>query len=212
VNERSRRYHLMVEAEDDKQAVLALLGRHSIDCHHPVRIEIKAYDGAEDLLLAAEVALKSDYRLGLLLDADTSALGRWKGIRIHLQNAGITTLPEVPVNGGTIVRGFRQSQRIGIWLMPDNVDSGKLETFLAKLIPPGDTCWAYAQAATLDAKKNGAKYRSVDTIKAQLRAWLAWQSQPGLPFGTAMTQAYFRHDTPEALAFIAWFQRLFLNP
>ena len=201
----------MVESEDDKQSILALLKRHSIDCHRPARIEVRPYDGAEPLLDMAEIALKSDYRLGLMLDADTSAAGRWKGIRAHFQRAGIN-LPDSPAKEGTIVPGIRKEYRIGIWLMPDNVDSGKLEDFLAKLIPANDMCWPYAQTVTLEAKKHGARYRAVDTIKAQLRAWLAWQANPGLPFGTAMTEAYFRHDTPEALAFVAWFQRLFLNP
>lgn len=44
-----------------------------------------------------------------------------------------------------------------------------------------------------------------------LHTWLAWQERPGIPFGTALEAQVFRHDTEDALRFISWFNRLFVD-
>ena len=46
-------------------------------------------------------------------------------------------------------------------------------------------------------------------LKAVLHAWLAWQQRPGRPYGTAITARYIGHDSPAALRFVEWFQRVF---
>jgi hypothetical protein len=46
-------------------------------------------------------------------------------------------------------------------------------------------------------------------IKARIHTWLAWQENPGLPFGTAITARYFGADSQEALKFVNWFNLLF---
>jgi len=51
-----------------------------------------------------------------------------------------------------------------------------------------------------------------DRGKSTLHTWLAWQETPGLPFGTALRAEFFRHDTEDALRFVAWFRRLFVDP
>ena len=56
----------------------------------------------------------------------------------------------------------------------------------------------------------GAKFPKKYFSKAQLHTWLAWQAEPGMPFGTALTAACFASDTPKALDFVNWFKRLFL--
>ena len=56
---------------------------------------------------------------------------------------------------------------------------------------------------------HGASYPDGDVRKAVLHAWLAWQQEPGLPYGTAIRARYFMHDSPVAARFVAWFRRLF---
>jgi hypothetical protein len=95
--------------------------------------------------------------------------------------------------------------------MPNNVDPGKLETFLAALVPQEDAVWPWAREATEGARSRGAGFPEKDRIKAEVHAWLAWQEEPGKPFGTSVKAGYFRHDAPEALLWVAWFRRLFLE-
>jgi hypothetical protein len=93
--------------------------------------------------------------------------------------------------------------------MPDNSLPGSLEDFLARLVPPHDACWQRARQAVADARANDCA-QSASRLKHELHTYLAGHpDRPGLPFGTALTAEVLAHDSPEALAFVAWFQRLF---
>ena len=100
-------------------------------------------------------------------------------------------------------------RRLGVWLMPDNQNPGKLEDFLALLVPPRDPCWAWAGESTTQARQLGAGFSEPDFIKAHIHTWLAWQAEPALPFGTAIRAATFAHDAEAARRFVAWMERLF---
>ena len=80
---------------------------------------------------------------------------------------------------------------------------------LASLVEDGDRLFAHAETATDTATKLGAKFAPTKKQKAVNRAWLAWQKEPGLPYGTAIRAKYFRHDAPAATAFVAWFRQLY---
>ena len=105
-----------------------------------------------------------------------------------------------------------QSLRLGVWLMPDNRRGGMLEDFLAKLVPSGDACWAHADTSTGQARNLGAPLAPVHHAKGVLHTWLAWRAVPGLPFGIALNSQVLGHDSLEALAFVRWFNRLFVDP
>ncbi len=94
--------------------------------------------------------------------------------------------------------------------MPDCVaDYGKLEHLLKTLVPANDPVWARAEACTDAARVDGASFSDPDRIKAVVHCWLAWQSAPGTPFGTAIKAHFFSHDSKEARAFLRWMQWLF---
>jgi hypothetical protein len=99
--------------------------------------------------------------------------------------------------------------QIGIWLMPDNQRPGALEDFLGKLVPTEDATWSYADEAVQKARGLGAPCLAKDHGKSLLHTWLAWQEEPGLPFGAAMKAEVLRKDAGEALRFVGWFRRLF---
>jgi len=70
-----------------------------------------------------------------------------------------------------------------------------LEHFLGKLVPAADPCWAHAEQATATAQALGANLPQKDTMKGVIHAWLAWQAEPGLPFGTALTAGVLGRGT-----------------
>ncbi|MFN3648665.1 MAG: DUF3226 domain-containing protein [Armatimonadota bacterium] len=45
--------------------------------------------------------------------------------------------------------------------------------------------------------------------KAELHTWLAWQEEPGQPFGTSITARVLDGDRPQAREFIGWLRRLY---
>ena len=206
-------YRLLVEGSDDRHSVIHLLARHDFnwDDASMARPFVKEADGIQKLLDAFPVALKASYeRIGIVADADAHLSDRWDQFRNRAISVGVN-LPERPEPGGTIVPGLRPSSRVGIWLMPDNSSPGILEDFLSRLVPGEDTIWDHAGEVVAEARRLGARCREVDHLKSSLHTWLAWQEDPGLPFGTALRAQVFRHDSEDALRFVAWFRRLFVE-
>ena len=93
--------------------------------------------------------------------------------------------------------------------MPDNRRTGELEDFLQELVDERNALYPHAQEATEAARLRGAEFPDQKAGKAVLHAWLAWQKEPGRPYGIAIKSGYLRHDSEAAIRFVTWFQRLF---
>lgn len=204
-------HRLLVEGKDDLHTIVHLLRRHGLNYDEPAPSlpYIHSTDGYSELLKALPVAAKSYKRLGVVVDADLDPASRWTEIVNSLKGVGVKVADE-PVREGEIASGLIADWRIGVWVMPDNTSGGGLETFLGRLVPANDRCWPHADASTREAKRLDAKFPDKYFEKARIHSWLAWQEEPGQPYGTAITSACFRTDTAEAKAFVSWFQRLFL--
>jgi len=206
---------LLVEGVDDLNTIIHLMTRHDIDwdswSEKDKRIpHVYSCGGYSPLLESLGVFAKTIQKLGILIDANEHPFDRWRQVKGRLSKNNIS-LPDNPASDGVIVPGFNPDWKIGVWLMPDNSLPGQLENFLATLIPPDDPCWPYAQEATQHAKSIGAAFQDNDFLKARIHTWLAWQSEPGKPFGTAIKAAFFNYDSPVALKFVDWFKKLFLE-
>ena len=207
---------LRVEGKDDTHAIVHLLLRHGVDCESiPVRIKSVRGDGDEpsgaDRLLAemeTDVLASTDRSIGFVLDADEVPGNRWNAVCGRLKPVGLTLPDEIPPEGFVDDASTVQA-RVGVWLMPDNRRSGALEEFLRDLVESKDPLLPLADTSTQHAQERGARFPDSDRRKAVLHAWLAWQECPGLPYGTAIRAKYFGHDSAAALAFVAWFRRVF---
>jgi len=167
-------------------------------------------EGVEHALEGIAVSVRTYLRVGIVLDADLVPMDRWSAVRNRLSSSGLQ-LPGSPDPDGTII--VQQQKHVGIWLMPDNRNPGKLEDFLTVLIPNGNRSWPWAEQATSKAKSEyDAEFSDLNIIKAKIHTWLAWQGEPGQPFGTAITAATFAHDAVLATKFVNWMKRLFSDP
>ena len=211
---------LRVEGKDEVHAIYHLLLRHDIDCRREdVAVDIQSiYDhgvdepgGREKLLegMQTEVKTSTGRSVGFILDADEVVEDRWRAVRGSLNDVGLTLPDEVP-REGFVGEADAFKARVGVWLMPDNRQSGALEEFLKDLVDSSDPLLPIAQTSTDQARNRGARFRDSYRLKAVLYAWLAWQEDPGLPYGTAIKARYFSHDSVNALAFVEWFKRVFL--
>ncbi|UQA55179.1 DUF3226 domain-containing protein [Polyangium aurulentum] len=206
------RLRLTVEGKDDQGAIIHLLKRHGIDwdAERPALPNVEIAETVDKVLDSIAPGARSYDRYGVVLDADASPAQRWAQVRDRLAALGLA-VPAALEPRGLIVPGLRPGYRIGVWVMPDNGESGILEDFLAKLVPTADPCWSHAQEATAKARQLGARLAEKDVRKGELHAWLAWQERPGMPFGTALTAKVLGHDSAEALRFVDWFRRLFFD-
>lgn len=206
-------YRMFVEGIDDKHSIIHLLERHGFDWEdtQAVRPFVEEVGGLEKLLKVLPVALKGQYtRLGVVIDANSDLQRRWEQVRNCVEGVAVS-LPDSPAAAGTIVQGRRADDRLGIWIMPDNVRGGALEDFILELVS-SDGAWDYAEEAVQEARRRGARCRPVDHNKSRLHTWLAWQEEPGLPFGTAIRAGFIRHEGEIASRFLRWFNSLFGRP
>ncbi|HEY4309954.1 MAG TPA: DUF3226 domain-containing protein [Pirellulales bacterium] len=214
---------LYVEGSDDDHTIRHLLIRSGIDydktpwpANYPEvkQVEMKAKSGGIDALInliAPAIKLSTDRPIAFVVDADSNRAARWAAVRAKLLSVGLEP-PEEMEPRGFIGQSATFRSRVGVWLMPDNQRDGTLEHFLRDLISTDDTLIGHSETATATAKEIGAKFAETARLKAQLHAWLAWQEEPGCPYGTAMRAHYFRHDNELAKRFVAWFRDLFGIP
>ena len=210
---------LFVEGKNDEKALSALLKRHGIDTEEKTRVfDIKPVkaddDGGTESVEALLAAIREKVRrspnkpVGFVLDADSDVRGRWNSVRSRLGDLGVQC-PLEPVSEGFIADVPNFQTKVGVWLMPNNADIGMLEHFLQELIADGDKLIPLARSSTEAAFETDPRFEAVHEAKAIIHCWLAWQKQPGRPFGVAMRSGYFRHDSELANAFVKWFRNLF---
>jgi hypothetical protein len=204
-------HRLIVEGRDDQWSIIELTAKHGWDWENPDP-HYPFIDDAHGDTLALEalpVALRTLQRVGIVLDADIAPRDRWQSVGDRLSGTGFP-LPAQPDPAGTVSEA-PDGKRLGVSLMPDNQNPGKLEDFLALLVPQADPCWAWSAESTARARQLGAGFTEPDFIKARIHTWLAWQKEPALPFGTAIRAATFAHDIDAARRFVAWMERLFMR-
>lgn len=201
---------LMVEGVDDYHVVLNLQGKHGIRVLD--REEIRRHDGLESLMESLPVQLKASDGgvLGIVIDADQNFEARWQAVAHALSVAGYEEIPERPDRTGLILQPPQRTflPKFGAWLMPDNTSRGILEDFLRFLVPEGDVLLPYAEQTLRNLPEQ--RFSDNDRPKALIHTWLAWQNEPGRPFGQAIAAQFLKHDVTEATIFVEWLKSLFL--
>lgn len=201
---------LLVEGKNDEHVV-----RNLLDCHVLPQIDtINNHGGISNLLKDLPVHLKgSDINaLGIIVDADTDMLARWSSLRDSLIKAGYATVPDLPSPEGTILLPPPNTllpKKVGIWMMPDNQSNGILEDFLRLLIPTSNTLLHHAEKSIDSIPEGHRLFAEKDKSKALIHTWLAWQENPGLPFGTAIKAQYLKAKVATNL--INWLKKLFFS-
>lgn len=206
---------LRVEGTDDLHAIRHLLVRRGIVPSDPGEAPdwypdvSRAKSGGREKLLATaatRVSLSTGAPVGFVMDANDSLDRSWRAISGQIRKAGVRPPDRIP-KGGFIGHSKAYDTRVGVWLMPNNQSGGAIESFIETLIPAGDTLVEHARVATEEAKRHGARFSDKDYRKAYLHAWLAWQEDPGRPYGTAIRARFFEARSETADAFVEWFRR-----
>ena len=229
--------HLFVEGKTDKYVVLQLLKSHGVFAQdgdqkpaNPTDVQVvvsvvKPTEGSsgskEELLddLSQRVRNPKHASIGYVFDADDPAftewnlLQTWQAVRDRLAKAPTLLAAPDEIHGdGFHGRHSKTGTPIGVWLMPDNTRDGAIEDFLRELIADGDRVAPFAEKSTRDAKEfHGALFSDKDFKKAAMQAWLAWQEEIPMTFGTAFQKNQLLKDKPLALRFVAWVQTLISN-
>ncbi len=200
---------LLVEGKDDEHVLKHICGNRDIG---PLD-EVKDLDGVDNLLDDIPVQLKASNEVGavvgVVIDADASVESRWQAIRDRFVQVGYRNVPTEPKPDGTILEPPEVSllPRAGIWIMPDNRTSGMLEDFLLFLVPQPNDLLGHV-IRSVDSIPDRL-FKENDELKAVIHTWLAWQEDPGKPYGQAITARFLDPDVPQVDVLVSWLRRLF---
>ena len=203
---------LLVEGSDDRHVLRAICEARRIDLPD----EIRPHGGTSDLLPAITRQLEASRGegdiVGVVLDADHDLDARWESVCYRLRRTGYDQMPSAPCPDGTIIQPPNDSPlvKVGVWIWPDNSSQGILEDFLRVLVPAQDPLLPHADSVV----KSLPDYRFTqnERPKAIIHTWLAWQSDPGRPYGTAITAGFLDACVPRVGLLVSWLRRLFHQP
>jgi len=199
---------LLVEGNDDCHVVRALCKKHEL----LYNFSVYACDGFPKLLAKANALLLSAENrpsvLGLVLDADgAGAKERLRAVTTKLARHAYPNLHTLPAGGS--VNDVPGRPRLGLWIMPNNRDAGAIEDFLLEMID-ADAREQAEKCVDIVMGRKISQFKRQYKNKAVLRTYLAWQAEPGLPPGYAITRHALQHDAEIAIAFAAWLRKLFV--
>lgn len=214
--------HLIIEGNDSW--VLAELWRKHLPNPkgYPTKEILKAKGffkpagGYENVprLISTTLLTEGLTNLGIVVDANEKGVeNRWDAIRNRLQNKFRKEILAnfSPEPGGIIVKA-EGLPTVGVWIMPDNQTNGYLEHFLSDMIPPKgkDELWNHTQQVLEDLQQQRfCEFSKIHHKKALVRTWLAWQKEPGLSYGTALSMGYFDAEVETAKPFVEWIANTF---
>lgn len=192
---------LVVEGVNDKHVVRQIVGREQ----RIAAFEIAGAGGIEPLLdgIEARVNFTGRIALGIVADANNDIDARWRRIRNRMPPH--IALPERPAQGGVVVPG---RPRVGVWLMPNNADSGELEDFVLQMLPPNDPVWPRAERYIDGIPDHARQFPTGKVSRAKLYAWLATRRDPRR-MGEAIRTRDLAIDGALCREFVEWLRRLF---
>ena len=172
-------------------------------------IEIVVAGGFNKISGKLKTVFRPDDYDGIAIVADMDQIedNRWESLRGSLTRHGFKQLPARLPTDGLVLAGDGNPS-LAIWLMPDNLSAGLLESFACRLVSPEDRAWLHATTTVADLPEGtGTFSRERDLEKAQIHTWLAWQDEPGCPLGTAVAKHYLRTDHGSVALLCDWVVR-----
>lgn len=201
---------LFVEGGEDQYLVYQVCNASGIDNRASFEVKYDAVQGGwctvrDSLALAVR---KLPYRaVAAIVDADADILGRWMSITTPLRSI-YPDLPFAPVPGGLVLPATATRPRLGLWLMPDNDQSGAIEHFFLGLVRPDDSLIVHAHSVV--AAVPGTPPFGGHLIKATAHTWLAWRTEPGQSMGEAVRDNEVDITAGESPGLVAWLRATFL--
>jgi hypothetical protein len=201
---------LFVEGPDDGAVVNTLVKKLAgIDLAVPRLVKCREEGGGDawalrefETYLATE---RPGARVGLIVDRDSPANDKWPAVSALLRRLDVASL-EGPAATGALVDG-----RYGIWMWPDNVGHGDLETFVAGILPPSALLTYASEVCRIAKDEHAAEYDPGHARKATLKVRSVWRDANAAGGYGHLIRNLTLVPTPACDAFLAWFTQLFLT-
>jgi hypothetical protein len=208
---------LLVEGATEKRVIPELLELRGIEWEPTPKnyaVTIKDYGGFENMVAPDELETASKSSglkaLGMIFDCDGlhDTSNRLAKMQARCQSLGINIPNPLPENG--FIATLTPEIKFGVWMMPNNIDSGMLETFLMNLVPdPNSELYQFAIECAAAAKTKGAPYKDCHNHKSIIHTFLAWLDSPGPQLHEAVKFRMLDANAKYADNFTAWFRALY---
>lgn len=180
--------------------------------------EIVELGGIDQLLskdtISTELKTPNLERLGIIVDADENIFGRWQRIRDEAGKV-VSNIPDQIDPNGFVIHNPNEI-RFGVWIMPDNINRGMLESFLLSTclnINTNPMRYVQNYCDNVPRQEHSDFYKSAThRDKAIIHSWLAVQDPPGQQMHTAILAKTLQPNSATARPFLEWFCRLFEKP
>ncbi len=203
--------------ECEKTAVLLLEG--SSDCHiikkfcknNDIELNFGFCNCESDSKVLPQLnalLLKGQTKIvGIILDADNDIGDRYQKIKESKVGKFYKKLPiSMPKSG--LIHVEDGLPKLGIWIMPNNRDSGALEDFYLKLATNINT--KFINGLINQAKsKNLTSFKPQHRKKAIMHTYFAWQDTPGMPLHSSINKIALDNEAGIADKFKSWLIELF---
>lgn len=204
-------YKLLVEGNTDFHIMMSLCVSYKI----AENFDIINCHGKENLLSQLKMRLTNpsvNQVIGAVVDADSDCASSYQKVKEILKTYSFG-LPEVLPREGLVITSSNDNEpRIGVWIMPDNISSGMVEDFALSLVEPTDVLMQKAESIIVEIEKEGiGRYKKGHRSKAKIHTYLAWNDEPGMPIGQAVTKKVLNSNIESAQEFLNWVKRVFTN-
>ena len=193
---------LLVEGPNDKHVISHLCAQSGYERDFCIREK----GDINQLLdsIGAEILAPGRRRLAIVADADCLLSGRWDSIVYRFKSEGIT-FPEQIDPGGTVIEG---NPRLGVWIMPDNINTGELEHFVSAMIPDDDVVWPRSVEYINGISPDDRPFKPKKEMRAKVLSWLATREEPGF-VGQGIHRDDLKIDGELCIKFVRWLRQVF---
>jgi len=152
------------------------------------------------------------HRLGIVVDANGNLNDTFDEFKRIVTSYRCSCPDSLSEDGLVLKNDGYGIEKIGIWIMPDNVNPGMLEDFYQHFITDDDKL-----IPEVDAFINGLPEKDLDSpkprSKARMRTWLACQKKSEALMGYFLSENKDRLNVRNAHAerFVSWIKRLFID-
>ena len=208
-----KRKLLFVEGVNDREVV------YRIENHYNLRdiccvLKMDSDDGVSTALeLHINEQASKTHSVGIVIDADLDFTARWTSIRNILVRSNSYQVPLLlPENGLILDSVLENHPRVGVWIMPNNRDSGMLEDFMRGLLHGNDSLIPEVDSVLSQIESKGLqRYKQVHKTKAWIHTFLAWQDEPGSSLALAVDKRILDPSAKSAELFAFWMKSLYCD-
>ena len=212
---------LIVEGISDEYLFKKLCQKNGFD---NVEIEVdtpSAFGGIDtkqgvlNILQVLIKQLENSYidRLGIIVDSDYEADGggienTLRQIHNKIKDHGYSSSYKRFSNSGIYFEGDGDLPKLGVWVMPNNVDEGMLEDWMLTICHPDEQSFLDSITTTVNAIPS-PKFKKIHEAKAITNTWLAWQKKPGLGFANLFKEGLIDEGHKNYKDFVDWMSEMF---